>query len=342
MILERVILTNFRSYQNKDWVPDRKLELILGPNGAGKTNLLEATHLLCTGKSFRLNKDLDLIKKDQDWARIEAIFDLEGRREKRVLKLKPSGPSSLKNLEVDGVSRLASKNLLPVIVFEPEQLNLLHGGKEERRAYLDERISFLDAEYAARLKDYKKVLAQRNRLLKLIKTFRAQAEDLFIWNIKLSELAAILIVRRRQYLEDLDKRLEADYRRISKKEDLVKVSYIPSFWQENQTIISSELFKKLEEGTVVDINCGFTRLGPHRDDWRIELNGQDAAFGASRGEVRSLILSLKMYEFEHLKNDFGITPIVILDDVMSELDQSRQKELLRFFDQAQVLVSGIG
>lgn len=334
-------MVNFRSYKDELIKLDPKLEKVVGPNGIGKTNLLEAIYLICEGRSFRLKKDAELVKKGSGWARVEAVFDLEGKREKRVLKLSSVGDRVIKKLEIDGVNRLASKNLLPVVVFEPDQMRMITESPEMRRNYLDERITFLDYEYGQKLTDYKRVNLQRNRLLKMIKKGEAKKEDLFIWHVKMSELAAPIITARRVYLEELNSKLEKDYRRISKQKDKVSIEYLPNFSKDEVGQISSALFAKLEKDVELDIQTGFTRTGPHRDDWAIKLNGQESSTGASRGEIRTLILSLKLYEFEHLSESFGLKPLVLLDDVMSELDKTRRRELLRFFKDTQVVVSGV-
>ncbi len=341
MILENLRVVNFRNYGDKLVGLDAKLEMIVGPNGIGKTNILEAIHLACEGGSFRLKKDLELVKKGSDWARIEANFNLDGKAEKRVLKLSIIGDKISKKMEIDGVNRVASKHLLPVVVFEPDQMRMMTEGPDLRRAYLDARISFLDFDYSKNVADYKRVVLQRNRLLKQIKKGEAKKEDLFIWHVKLSELAAPIVLARKKYLEDLNEKLEGDYRKISKQKDSLRVEYLPNFYKESSAKLSSELFNKLEADVEIDIQTGFTRRGPHRDDWKIVLNDQDASVGASRGEIRTIILSLKLYEFEHLREGFGITPLVLLDDVMSELDKSRRKELLEFFSEAQVVMSGV-
>jgi DNA replication and repair protein RecF len=284
---------------------------------------------------------LELIRKGEGWARIEANFDLEGRREKRVLKLSLGERGVLKVLEIDGTRKMAGRNLLPIVIFEPEQMRMITDSPEMRRAYLDERISFLDYEYAKNLVDYRKVVAQRNRLLKQIKSGNAKVADLFVWHVKMSELAAPIILARRDYIAKLNKKLEGDYRKVSKNRDELEVVYRPNFEVEDGLSLSSKMFKKLEADVELDLQTGFSRTGPHRDDWMVKLNGQNAAVGASRGEIRTLILSLKLYEFEHLQESFGITPLVLLDDVMSELDGSRRKELLKFFEGAQVVVSGV-
>ncbi|HRV76348.1 MAG TPA: DNA replication and repair protein RecF, partial [Candidatus Saccharimonadales bacterium] len=246
-----------------------------------------------------------------------------------------------KKLEIDDTNRIASKHLLPVVVFEPDQMRIVTEGPDLRRSYLDERISFLDFEYSKNIADYKRVISQRNKLLKLIKRNEAKKEDLFIWHVKLSELAAPIVLARRRYLKELNEKLQNDYRKISKKKDLVSLEYLPSFEKESSAKLSSELFNKLEADIEVDIHAGFTRRGPHRDDWEIKLNGQSASTGASRGEIRTIVLSLKLYEFEHLRDSFGITPLILLDDVMSELDSTRRQELLAFFKDAQVIMSGV-
>lgn len=341
MYLESIRLINFRSYEDELFKLNPKLEVVVGPNGIGKTNLLEAIYLICQGKSFRLKKDAELIKKGSDWARIEAIFDLEGKKEKRVLKLSLSGERLIRKLEIDGVNRIGSKHLLPIVVFEPDQMRMITESPDMRRLYLDERISFLDYDYSKNLADYKRVNLQRNRLLKQIKKGEAKKEDLFIWHIKMSELAAPIIKARRNYLEELNGKLEQDYRKVSKNKESVSVEYLPNFNMDDELKISNAMFNKLETDVERDVITGFTRTGPHRDDWQIKLNSHNASTGASRGEIRTLILSLKLYEFEHLNESFGIRPLVLLDDVMSELDSSRRKELLRFFGDAQVVVSGV-
>ena len=159
MILENLRVVNFRNYGDKIVQLNPKLEMIVGPNGIGKTNLLEAIHLICEGGSFRLKKDLQLVKKDQEWARIEANLDLDGKKEKRVLKLSTNDDKITKKLEIDGVNRIASRHLLPVVVFEPDQMRMVTEGPELRRTYLDDRISFLDFEYAKQIKDYRRVVA---------------------------------------------------------------------------------------------------------------------------------------------------------------------------------------
>jgi len=342
MILESLRVVNFRNYSDELFRPDSQLEMIVGPNGIGKTNILEAVHLICEGGSFRLRRDLEFVNKEERWARIEANLDLDGKQEKRVLKLSLNGEGKVsKKLEIDGVNRIASRHLLPVVVFEPDQMRMITEGPDLRRGYLDDRISFLDFEYSRYIADYKRVVTQRNRLLKLIKRGEARREDLFVWHVKLSELAAPIIEARKKYLEDLNSKLQKDYRKISKKKDIVSVEYLPNFDRESSAKLSSDLFNKLETDIGTDIQTGFTRRGPHRDDWEIKLNGQSASNSASRGEIRTLILSLKLYEFEHLKYSFGITPLVLLDDVMSELDSTRRRELLEFFKEAQVIMSGV-
>lgn len=342
MILESLRVVNFRNYSDKLIHPNAQLEMIVGPNGMGKTNILESVYLICEGGSFRLRRDLELVKKGEDWARIEANLNLDGKQEKRVLKLSLNEDGKVsKKLEIDGVNRIASKHLLPVVVFEPDQMRMITEGPELRRSYLDDRISFLNFEYSKSIADYRRVIAQRNRLLKMIKKGEARKEDLFIWHVKISELAAPIVAARKRYLEELNAKLQKDYRKISKKKDLISVEYLPSFKRDNSAKLSSELFNKLESDVEIDIQAGFTRRGPHRDDWDIKLNDQSASTGASRGEIRTIILSLKLYEFEHLKDGFGITPLVLLDDVMSELDSTRRNELLDFFREAQVMMSGV-
>lgn len=355
MELKKLLLTNFRNYSQQEFTPSANPHLIIGPNGAGKTNTLEAIYLLCTGKSFRLKKDLDLIQvasdneQPKEWARLEAIFSTpDGNDHKRVLKLmtsEVSQTSAIKTLEIDGVRRVSAKHLLPVVIFEPDQLRIITDGPDLRRSYLDDQISRLNSVYIKNLTNYRRVLSQRNRLLKLIKKNQAQIEDLFIWHVKMSELAAPIIQTRQDYINALNKEIANNYQRISKTKDAITVEYLPNFKPAKKGVasdqISNQLFRQLEQDAAKDVLIGFTRTGPHRDDFVIYLNDKNSSTSASRGEVRSIVLALKFSEFQQIRDFHNDTPLVLLDDVMSELDSSRQAELLKFFKPAQVIVTGI-
>ncbi len=343
MLIKNIELINFRGYAHKTLSFQSNPELIIGPNGIGKTNLLEAIYLACSGRSFRLgNKDISLIKEGADWAKIDLEVEVEGRNRHHTVKLKSSSGSAHKSLEISQTKKLFSKNTLPVVLFEPSQLSLLVASPGERRAYLDSNLSLINPQYNLDLLNYRKALLQRNRLLKLIAGGKYAVQDLFIWNVKLSELGAKITLARNQYLLDLDGRLQRYYQKISKGVDTLSVDYVANLSAAmNAASLSAELFSKLERASSQDVLIGFTRHGPHKDDWQIKLNGQNAAHSASRGEIRSIILSLKLFEFWNLEKIFATEPVILLDDVMSELDATRRQELLSFFNPAQVIVTGV-
>lgn len=312
-------LQKFRSYSDESFEIDPGVNIIVGPNASGKTNLLEAILMTCLGASYRA-KEADLIQFEQPWARIDARTPTGTR----TIKLIGDTTVVKKEFVIDDqpLKRLLLPKTVPVVLFEPNHLQLLTGSPDLRRDYLDNLLEQLIPGFATVRRQYKRTLAQRNRLLK---EGQAQASSqLFAWNIRLSQLGAEIANHRIQLVAKLNKDIQKLYRELSHTKADVTVAYSTNCAQEQY---SSDMLHKLEAHTNADFERGFTTYGPHRDDIVITLNGHLIQEAASRGETRTMLLALKILEMQLIEQNRNQKPILLLDDVFSELDGARRRAL---------------
>jgi DNA replication and repair protein RecF len=312
-------LQHFRSYADAGFEFSPEVNIIVGPNASGKTNLLEALLVLARGSSYRA-ADAELLSHHQPWARLDANTP-DG---KRVLKLEHHGPVGItKNFVIAErpFKRLPRGKLLPVVLFEPDHLRLLSGSPELRREFIDTLLENLQPGYGTLRRQYKRSLLQRNRLLKqpMLPT-----EQLFVWNIRLSELGGQIVAQRLQLLDQLNARLPEVYSQLAKQESQVVLEYRS---QSATNQYATQLLHRLEANQHIDQQRGFTTNGPHRDDIQLLLNSHAATTAASRGESRSLLLSLKVLELQLIEAAYNQKPLLLLDDVFSELDGARRRAL---------------
>jgi DNA replication and repair protein RecF len=314
-MLQTLEMTNFRSYKNGLFGFEPGVNIIVGSNASGKTNLLEAIHTICTLQGF-MAADKDLIAMDSDWSRLEALTD-EGVRVAKLQRDKP------KIMELDGEAkkRLSPLTSLPVVVFEPEHMLLLSSEPERRRSYIDSILSLTRPRYKSDLVAYRRALAQRNRLLK--QDFLS-SDQLFVWDLQLAEKAGVIASARNSLIHSLRAVCAKHYQSISNSDEILDLEYVSKLPLNNY---SDQLLTELKNNITTDRLRGFTGFGPHRDDVYIELKGSDARITASRGETRSIILALKIAELELLHEQTGKAPVLLLDDVFSELDGSRRRAL---------------
>jgi DNA replication and repair protein RecF len=345
VIIPYLELYNFRSYQQAQYTFNEDLNIITGLNGSGKTNLVEAIYFLLKGQSFKNLKDDALININSSFLRLKTDLSKNKLQEDRVLILKRNQfGSTKKELQLNKTKKQFINNKIPVIIFEADQLNLLKGSPEGRRNYLDDKISQIKSGYQIILNKYKRTLIQRSKILKNIKDGQASKDDLFIWNIKLAELGSIILKERILYLNLLNVEVGTCYRQISKnKLDNLEIEYISKITDLDDSIakhnLATSLLKNLESRVDKDILIGATTVGPHRDDWQAVLNNKNSNTSASRGETRSILLALKIFELNHIVLNFGFYPLVILDDILSELDSKRQQNLLTIFRNCQTFVT---
>lgn len=323
-------LQQFRSYQDDSFEFSPSVNIIVGPNASGKTNLLEAILLIARGSSYRA-RDAELVAFEAPWARLDAHTETGLRTIKIVLEPQPA-----KTYELDEKTykRLTLPHALPVVLFEPNHLQLLHGAPDQRRVYLDELLEQTKPAYGSQLRHYRRSLAQRNALLKRAR--RPTNEELFPWNLRLSELGAILARNRAELCVAINRKLSAAYKDISHTTTETEVLYHPKLPLESY---ESNTLHKLETDLATDIFRGFTATGPHREDFAVLFDGRPAEETASRGEVRTLVLALKAIELGILHEARDIKPILLLDDVFSELDGARRRALTEHLANYQTFIT---
>lgn len=313
-------LQQFRSYTDDSFEIDPGVNIIVGPNASGKTNLLEAILVSCLGSSYRV-KEAELIAFGAPWARIDAGTEHGTRTTKLVTS--PNGMVKKEFVIYDQpLQRMLLPKTMPAVLFEPNHLQLLTGQPEARREYVDNLLEQLVSGYGTLRRQYKRTLAQRNRLLKQGRS--AAGSQLFAWNIRLSQLGGEVASKRTELVAGLAKDIESLYGDLSHSEATVSLSYASSCQVEQY---SSDMLHKLESSIDQDFERGFTTCGPHRDDLHIALNGKPTQIAASRGETRTMLLALKILELKLIEQTRNQKPILLLDDVFSELDGARRRAL---------------
>ena len=325
-------LQQFRSYADSAFEFGAGVNIIVGPNGSGKTNLLEAILVVARGSSYRVS-DADLLQFGAPWLRLDA--HIEPGDLVRTVKL-VTEPRQAKSYELDGrvYHRLTMQHLLPVVLFEPNHLQLLHGAPELRRSYLDDILEQTTPGYTSFRRNYRRLLAQRNALLK--RPVTPTAQELFPWNLRLSELGATIARSRDALTLRLNEDLGSTYANISEAPTKVTIQYHPKFPIEHY---ETHLLQKLESHAHEDAIRGFTAYGPHREDFVVSFDGHPAGELASRGETRTAILSLKIIELQLLEAAHDQTPLLLLDDVFSELDGKRRRALTGFMQRFQTFLT---
>jgi DNA replication and repair protein RecF len=323
-------LQHFRSYDDDSFEFNPAVTIIVGPNASGKTNLLEAILVVARGGSYRA-KDVDLVQFEQPWARLDVHTD-DGER---TVKLTPHDTLKKQYTINDQVLRRLSLNrTIPTVLFEPNHLRLLAGSPERRRNYIDELLTQTTPGYATNLRRYKQALAQRNALLKQQNPNFIQ--QMFPWNLKLSQLAGQLVAARLELVAVLTASMPVLYKTLSHTTTEVTLSYESSCSSEQY---ESNLLHILESTVQHDRERGFTSHGPHRDDLAVLFDGRPSGLTASRGETRTAVLALKILELQILEQVRDQKPILLLDDVFSELDGARRHALTDYLSRYQTFIT---
>ncbi len=323
-------LQNFRSYRDAAFEFAPGVNIIVGPNASGKTNLLEAILMVTRGNSYRAAYPA-IITQGQPWARLDAQTPSSNRSVKLT-----TAPSLSKSYSIDGRTymRLSTAKTMPVVVFEPDHLLLLSGSPERRRAYLDELLEQTVPTYVSLRTAYQRTLAQRNRLLKL--GGQTAREHMFPWDVRLSELGGSIVQQRTQLVNKLNAQASELYSKLAGKTTKVLFTYKTKL---SLAGYSSAFLERLSADFELDALRGFTGSGPHHDDIELSLAGRLAQATASRGEARTAVLMLKVIELRLLEEVRGIRPMLLLDDVFSELDGARRQALTRFLQPYQTFIT---
>lgn len=330
VIIKKVSLRNFRSHESYQLDCNKETTLILGENGCGKTSVLEAIYIALYGKSFRAT-DRDILKREMDFYRIELDYINGG---KTVVTYDGDSGKKMFLIQDKKSARLPKKHRYPVILFLPEDLHLIATSPTKRRDYCDRVISQLNEKYSNALSRYNKALKQRNELLK---QENITQDMLFSWDIMLAKYGVEIRKCRADLVDNINQEITKTYHSIAKNNDKINLKY-----QSNTgSVEESEYLRLLAMDADRDIYTGHTNFGIHKDDYEFIFNGNSANGSASRGEVRSIILALKFIEARNIYRVLGKKPVVLLDDVFSELDKTRQKSLVDNFKDHQVILTSV-
>ncbi|MEE0956543.1 MAG: DNA replication/repair protein RecF [Ruminococcus sp.] len=341
MRVKSISYRNYRNLQDGFIEPCDGVNVIYGDNAQGKTNLIEALWLFCGGHSFRTSKDSEVIKWNTDFARLDLSFYGQERDQNAGIII----GSKRKLVSINGVEKKSSSALIEkfcAVVFSPEHLNLIKRGPNERRRFIDSAICREKLQNAVILSKYNRMLVQRNALLKDILHKPYLEETLDIWDNQLVHYGALLIKKRLDYIKMLSSKASEFHSGISKNKEELKIRYISTAdVEETDTLdqIKEKLTDKNKRNRKNDIKLGVTLSGPHRDDIEIDINKKNAKSFASQGQQRSAVLSLKLAEAAVLRVRMGEEPVILLDDVLSELDAGRQDFLLNELKGCQVFIT---
>ena len=330
MILRELDIKQFRNYEQQTLTFDPNITLFLGKNAQGKTNLMESIYVLATTKSHRSSKDKEWILWDKEFSWIRGT--IERKRGPLQLEIQLTGKG--KKARINGLEQKKLSEYvgaMNVVMFAPEDLSIVKGSPVQRRKFLDMEISQVSPMYIHFLSQYQKVLTQRNQCLKDAFKNKQLIGFLDVLNWQLAELAIKIMTKRIEFVKKMEIWANEVHENITQKQERLKITYIPSFEfieSATQETLVQNFIEHLEQRREKEMARGTTLLGPHRDDLQFFINGTNVQQYGSQGQQRTTALSLKLAEIELIHEEIGEYPILLLDDVLSELDATRQSHLL--------------
>ena len=335
MNIRSIELKNFRNYENLEISFDEGTNILFGDNAQGKTNILEAAYMSGTTKSHKGSRDREMIRFGEEEAHLKTVVVRGGREYQIDMHLKKN---RAKGIAIDKIPiKKASElfGLLNIVFFSPEDLNIIKNGPAERRRFLDSELCQLDRIYLADLTNYNKILAQRNKLLKDMIYRPSLSDTLPVWDMQLIETGKKIIRRRKQFVDELREIVSDIHYRISGWKEELFLKYEPNI---DDIFFEDELSRAKEK----DKKLCQTSVGPHRDDLLFSIGDVDIRKYGSQGQQRTSALSLKLSEIELVRKSISDTPVLLLDDVLSELDSSRQNYLLNNISDTQTIITCTG
>lgn len=330
MYIKRIYLENYRNYSKEEFLPEIGLNFIFGKNGQGKTNLIETVYLLSSGKSFRNNNLRELINFDKSYFKVEIDYVYEENIESEIKYF--FSLSGKKKVKIDGTEIEKNSDLMEnllVVIFSPEDLKIVKEDPEKRRKFLDREICQINKLYYMNLLNYNKVLKQRNFYLrenKINKSF------LDILDEQIINFGKEIIEEREKYLKLLNEESKKINKKITYGREELEIIYLPSVLKESY----SEKMHKFRDNDILNRR---TSIGPHKDDFKVNIDGINARKYGSQGQQRTAALSIKLSEIEIIKKEKNEYPVLLLDDVFSELDEERQKFLIDYLKKMQVFIT---
>lgn len=335
MIIKSMELKNFRNYEDLNISFDQGTNIFYGDNAQGKTNVLEAVYMSGTTKSHKGSKDKEMIRFLEQEAHLRTIVLKQGKEYQIDMHLKHNRSKGIAINKVPIKKAGELFGILNMVFFSPEDLNIIKNGPSERRRFLDSELCQLDKIYMSDLMNYNKILNQRNRLLKDM-VYRPDLKDtLSVWDMQLVMAGNNIIRRRKQFVEELNDIVYKIHSKISGEREELFLKYEPSI---DDSLFENELCQMKER----DMKLCQTSVGPHRDDLLFSIQGVDIRKFGSQGQQRTSALSLKLSEIELVKKSINDTPVLLLDDVLSELDSSRQNYLLNNIYDTQTMITCTG
>ncbi len=339
MHIKKIKIENFRNIEFMEIEPDNEINVIYGQNGQGKTNLLEAIWLFTGCKSFRNSKDNELVQFNEDNSKISIEYETEVRENKASVFIEKKRMASFNGVNLSSPRELIGKYYS--VVFSPVHLSLIKDGPLNRRKFIDTAISQIDNMYAKKLMYFNHLIKQKNALLKNAAENPSLLDTLDIWDEKIAFSGAEIIKDRIEYIKKLQNEATEIYRGISGEKEELSIKYLSNvpYEGEEKESIARIYFEKMKKNRPNDLYLKNTTSGPHRDDIEILINCISARKYGSQGQQRSASLALKLGEAEIIKNLKDEYPIILLDDVMSELDSTRQNYILNKMTGKQVFIT---
>ena len=349
MFITELSVNGFKNLKEIDIKPHEKINIFCGQNAQGKTNLIESIWLCSGARSFRGTKDKRMIGDDAQVMDVRLRFKNSFREQEiRYAMAKPNIKE--KNVSLNGVKLKAPSKLfgeLNCVIFTPEDLELSKGSPDKRRQFTDLSVAQIRNSYNAVIEKYEKLIDQRNSLLKSINWGKGRREELEVWDVQLAQMGAYISLMRHKYIEKLGRYAKELYSEISGEREVLDIGYLSTVYGrgelENAVDYKEELREKyleaLKNGIEEDIRAGFTQKGVHRDDVVCRINGNLVREDASQGQHRSVALIMKLSQAYILNEEIDDYPVILLDDVLSELDPSRQKFVISKIHDMQVFIT---
>ncbi len=332
MYIEKIKLQNFRNYKQLELNLNKNINIIYGNNAQGKTNILESIFLCSFGKSFRTTKEKEMIKFNETNLIVEVFYQKKDRDGKIKIEIGDKKQIYLNGIKIKKLSELLGN--VNIVIFTPDDINILKDGPAGRRRFLDMMIGQLRPNYVYNLNMYLKTIEQRNNYLRQIREENKPEEMLEIWDEKLADYAEKIFNYRDEFIKKIMQKINKIHSEITENKETLEIEYISNCEKKENYL------KLLKERRKLDIIKGFTTKGIHRDDFMIYINEKEVGTYGSQGQNRTVVLSLKLAELNVIYDEIGEYPILLLDDFMSELDEERRKNFLNNIKNTQVILTG--
>ena len=341
MIVNQLVLNHFRNYESQKIEFSPGVNVLYGNNAQGKTNILEAIYLFSNGKSHRGVKDKELVQFGQETGNVTLFFDAYERENRGEMEFYQG---KRKKIRLNGVALKQLSRMIgyfQAVLFCPEDLYLIKGGPGERRRFIDSAISPLKANYFHALLQYQKIAEQKNKLLRQMSEFPQLRESLDVWNEKMSEAGARIMIYRAAFLKKLNELCGQIYEEMTDGKERLQLRYKPNaeVMLTDEESVKEQLMRLLEQGKIREMAAMMSLTGPHRDEIEFYINGAQVKQFASQGQQRTTVLAMKIAQIELVKQSIGEYPVLLLDDILSELDKGRQRFFMEQLRCEQVIMT---